>query len=41
MNNGLIERMGINSIRKAQSFKWEFAAEKYLNLLCYLYNEIE
>jgi len=41
MNNGLIERMGINSIKKAQSFKWEFAAEKYLNLFCYLYNEIE
>lgn len=39
--NGLIERMGINSRRKAQSFTWEFAAENYLNLFRNLYDGIE
>jgi glycosyltransferase involved in cell wall biosynthesis len=35
-NRGLIDRMGINSRRKVQSFKWEFTVEKYVNLFFYL-----
>jgi glycosyltransferase involved in cell wall biosynthesis len=41
MNKGLIDRMGINSRRKVQSFTWEFTVEEYLNLLCNLSNKIE